>query len=182
MAGTRDDVNDIESERDKPDRAWLRVYVNDHRAGAEGGIALMERCRASNEGSALAAVLSDLLVELRDDRDTLAAVAQSLDLAPNPVKPMLARVAEVVGRLKLNGRLTRYSPTSRLLEVEALLAGIDAKRSLWGALDAAGIDPPPGVDFPRLADRATEQRRRLVPHHAEAARVALAAGSGLVAS
>jgi hypothetical protein len=86
-------------------------------------------------------------------------------------------VAELVGRLKLNGRLTSYSPTSRLLEIEALLAGIDAKRSLWRALDAAGISPPPGVDFARLADRAEDQRRRLLPHHAAAARIALAAGA-----
>ena len=175
--GYPDGVSDADVDAETPDRAWLRVYVNDHRAGAEAGIALMERCRGSNEGSPLAALLAELVAELREDREALAAVAQSLDLAPNPMKPVLARVAEVVGRLKLNGRLTSYSPTSRLLELEALLAGIDAKRSLWGALDAAGISPPPGVRFAHLADRATEQRRRLVPHHAEAARVALAAGS-----
>jgi hypothetical protein len=160
------------------DIAWVRTYVNDHRAGAAGGIALMRRCRDANAASELGALLDEILPELEEDAGLLADLAASLGLRPNPVKPGLARAAELVGRLKLNGRWFRYSPTSRLLELEALLAGIDARRSLWLALHAAEVPAAPGVDFAELAARAEEERRRLRPHHAGAARDALAPASG----
>jgi hypothetical protein len=157
---------------------WVRVYVNDHRAGAAGGIALMRRCLRQNADTALGETLRALVSELEDDAAVLGRVAEQLAVRPDPVKPLVARLAEVAGRLKLNGRVLRPSPTSLLLELEALLAGIDAKRSLWNALEASGIAAPPGEDFAALAARAKDQRRRLRPHHHEAACVALARHDG----
>jgi hypothetical protein len=77
-------------------------------------------------------------------------------------------VAEKVGRLKPNGHLTTYSPLSRLLELEGLAGGIEMKRALWLALQESEAEA-----MQALIDRAVEQRERLEPHRAAAARAAL---------
>ena len=73
-----------------------------------------------------------------------------LGIERNRVKQTLGSIAEFAARVKSNGRLIRYSPLSRLLELEGLAAGIVTKRSLWQslqaiadrhtALDAAALD------------------------------------------
>ena len=118
-----------------------------------------------------------LRAQLVEDADVLATVAERLAVTQNPVKRELARAGEAVGRLKLNGWAVGYSPLSRLLEIEMLLAGIDAKRSLWRALDAAALPELHDVDLERLAGRASEQRERSVPHHERAATTAFGHGA-----
>ena len=86
------------------------------------------------------------------------------------------RAGELVGRLKTNGRLSTYSPLSRLLELEMLLAGIDAKRSLWRSLNTAAIGELSDFDFDEMERRASSQRTRLIPFHAQAALAAFARG------
>jgi hypothetical protein len=100
-----------------------------------------------------------------DDRRALLALIEKPSLA----KAGLAWAAEKVGRLKPNGHLTSYSPLSRLVELEGLKAGIEAKRSLWLALGEAGV-----ADVAALVARADEQLARLEPHRLAAARGALA--------
>ena len=57
-----------------------------------------------------------------------------LGVEPDRAKDTLSRIAERVGRLKLNGRLLRRSPLSDLLELETLVVGITAKQALWASL------------------------------------------------
>jgi hypothetical protein len=147
----------------------LQIYLNDHRAGAAGGLALVRRSRDSNQGTSLGDTLAALAVEIEDDAATLDRIAEHLGLRPNPVKQLAVQVAERVGRLKLNGRLRGYSPLSRVLELEGLLAGIDAKRKLWMALRAMVADGQiGGIDLCELSERAESQRERLISHHHEA--------------
>ena len=153
---------------------YLRIYLNDHRAGAAAGLALARRCEHNNRGSALGEELQFIVRDLRADEASLHRIVRHLRLPENRFKQAAARAGELFGRLKLNGEVRRYSPLSRLLELEMLLAGIDAKRSLWHALHAAGIDVPPDIDLKQLEDRASHQRARLRPHHLEAGRQALA--------
>src|SRR4051812_292691 len=100
---------------------------------------------------------------------------KSLGVAEDWLKDMLGQASELVGRLKTNGMLAHYSPSSRVVELEALLAGVEAKRNLWRsraasatrpALDAAALD--------RLIARASSQRERLHGEHERAARTACA--------
>jgi hypothetical protein len=158
-------------------RKLLRIYVNDHRAASAGGVALAARTARNNHGTELSADLRWLHAQLVEDADALVAVAERLVIPENPFKRALARVGEAVGRLKLNGWIVGYSPLSRLLEVEMLLAGIDAKRSLWRALDAAALPELHDIDLDRLINRASEQRERLVPHHDRAAAAAFGCAS-----
>ena len=67
-------------------------------------------------------------------------------------------VAERLGRFKLNGELLRYSPLSRLEEIEILMLGVEGKLALWRAL-RANLDVE--FDFDDLIRRGAAQRRRL---------------------
>jgi len=150
---------------------YLGIYINDHRAGGAAGLALARRCLSENEHSALGETLRHIVDEIAQDVDTLINVRRSLALKDDRLKRVIARVGERLSRFKLNGRLRGYSPLSRLLEIEALLAGIDAKRSLWLALHQRDSSAClAGFDLPALARRAEDQRERLRPHHLEAAR------------
>ena len=57
----------------------------------------------------------------------------------------------------------RYSPLSRLEQLEALSLGVEGKLALWKTLRHTHGDDPrlAGVDFDELAGRAQSQRRRL---------------------
>ena len=157
------------------DQLMLQTYLNDHRAGAAAGLALCERLAASNEGTPLGATVSEICAEIAEDATSLDHVIEHLRLHQNPLKRTIALAGERVGRLKLNGQLTGYSPLSRLLEIESLLAGIDAKRSLWKSLLAVSPEGRVGdADLRQLIARADSQRERLLSHHDEAASQALA--------
>jgi hypothetical protein len=156
-----------------PDRL-LAVYLRDHFAAAGAGLALAERCRRANVEDPLGAVLAEVATEIAADRASLRDVMAALEVTEDPVKAVFARAGELVARIKSNGMLTRYSPSSRVVELEALLAGIDAKRNLWRALRVA-VPGRPALDvamLDELIDRATSQRTRLQAEHERAARVA----------
>jgi len=70
---------------------------------------------------------------------------------------------EKLGRAKLNGRLTGYSPLSGVVEFEGLSLGVEGKQALWRTLRSlAGEDSRlSGTDFDALIERAQRQREQL---------------------
>jgi|SRR6476659_926395 len=155
---------------------YLAIYLNDHLAGATGGVELARRLRASNRGSdPFGQPLDRICVEIEEDRATLEQVIDRLGFSRSRVKPAAAWVAEKLGRLKLNGRLRGYSPLSRVLELEGLLIGITGKIALWETLaDLDGVERLE-IDFAQMSERAAEQRSAVDDLHRLAA-AALAAG------
>jgi hypothetical protein len=154
----------------------LGVYLRDHFAGAAAGLALAERCQRANDDNSLGAVMAEIAAELAADRDGLRTIMDTLDVSEDPLKAALGHAAEVVGRLKSNGVFTHYSPSSRVIELEGLLAGIDAKRNLWHSLRLAAATRP-ALDIgalDQLIERASSQRDRLQAEHERAARTAFA--------
>lgn len=137
---------------------FVGIYLQDHLAGSVVALELLGRATRANEENELGAFLAGLGQEIAADRDVLLEVMRILGVGPSHAKNGVAWVAEKVGRLKLNGRLLRTSPLSRVLELEALEAGITGKRSLWTNLEI--LDDPrfARFDFPRLAERAETQR------------------------
>jgi hypothetical protein len=136
----------------------VRIYLQDHLAGSVVALELLERSARSNGENELGVFLADLRREIVEDRNTLLDVMRTLGIEPSRVKNGVAWAAEKVGRLKLNGRLLRYSPLSRLLELETLEAGIVGKRSLWTNLEVLDDPRLAGVDLRRLVERAETQR------------------------
>jgi hypothetical protein len=98
-----------------------------------------------------------------------------LGVSEGVFKKVAAVAVEKVGHLKPNGRLIGYSPLSRVVELESLMAGIIAKRRLWVSLRQLAQDANrslPGIDFEELDARATDQLTTLASLHEEAARIA----------
>jgi hypothetical protein len=130
---------------------WLSIYLRDHHAASAGGVALARRSLGRTHPVAR---------QIAQDRETLEGVMRQLDVRPSPTKVVLVRMAERLGRLKLNGRLLKRSPLSRVVELEVLVVGIRAKEALWAALLRAdrGLE---GVDLNALIESAKTQSREV---------------------
>ena len=154
----------------------LNIYLNDHLAGAAAGLEVARRCRSSNRGTALADFLTGLIAEIDADRESLENLMSALDAPQDRMKLAGAWLAEKVGRLKLNGQITGYSPLSRLIELEGLKLGITGKKSLWESLKKIeNMDARLATtDLDLLIKRADEQLEALEPHRLEAAAKAFA--------
>ncbi|HEU4905304.1 MAG TPA: hypothetical protein VFT19_04220 [Solirubrobacterales bacterium] len=152
----------------------LAIYLNDHLAGATVGVELARRLQASNEDDReFGPALAEICAEVEDDRATLESAMDRLGIGRSKLKPAAAVLGERLGRLKPNGRLRGYSPLSRLDELELLQIGVAGKRRLWRALEHTHADDLSGFDLGALAERATDQLRRLEALHLKAASLAL---------
>lgn len=148
----------------------LEIYLNDHLAGATGGVELARRLRASNRDDAVfGQALSRVCAEIEADRTVLEQVIEGLGYSRSKVKPAAAWVAEKLGRLKLNGQLRGYSPLSRLIELEGLLIGITGKIGLWQTLTELGAGEDLDADLEQLTARAAAQRAAIDDLHRIAA-------------
>jgi hypothetical protein len=153
---------------------FLAIYLNDHLAGATLGVELARRLRSSNQDDPeMSAPLAQLCAEIEADYQTLGQLMERLDVSRDPVKPVLAKVAERLGRLKLNGQILGYSPLSRVLELELLSGLVGGKMQLWNALEQSFGESLDGFDFHALAARADSQGQRLEDLHLAAAQRAL---------
>ena len=155
----------------------LSIYLNDHLAGSVAGLELAKRTLDNNRGTEYEAFLERIVTEISEDKVTLETMFDRFGMSKSPVKPGVAWVAEKVGRLKLNGAITGYSPLSRLLEFEALRLGIQGKLCLWHSLREAApseLNVPAG-ELDELIRRAEGQIELVEEHRLQAARIALGA-------
>ncbi|MEY2446125.1 MAG: hypothetical protein QOE00_2705 [Ilumatobacteraceae bacterium] len=167
---------------DPDPRYLLHIYLRDHQAASKGGISLVRRCRRSNSGTELAVVLEGIEAEIRAAQQALEDLMRGLGAKKSRVKQVVGRGAEVVGRLKSNGRLFHYSPLSRVVELEALASAVFTQRSLWLSLRAV-VDHYAVLDagqLDRLIADATGQYERLLIEHDRAAAVAFGSTPGHV--
>jgi hypothetical protein len=151
----------------------LETYLRDHFAGSTSGLALAKRCRESNVGTPYEPLLLALESEIDEDRRALRTMMSRLGVAPSEVKSAIGAIAEVVGRLKTNGHLREYSPSSRTIELEMLAAGITTKRNLWRALRVTARPELATEELDQLIARATSQLERVLDGHERAAAEAL---------
>jgi hypothetical protein len=156
---------------------YLRIYMQDHLAGATAGLELARRTRAANEGTEYGEPLAKIADEIEADRRMLEGMMDDFGFGGDRLKNTAAWALEKVGRLKLNGDLTSYSPLSRVVELEGLLTGITGKKGLWVALlELAPAEPRLDVALlQRLSDRADGQRETVAELRKKAAREAFAA-------
>jgi hypothetical protein len=153
----------------------LRIYLNDHRAGAVAGVSLARRTQANNRGTELGGYLSDFVEEVEEDLRALEDVMRVLQVPLNPFKSRAGWLAERLARGKLNGQLRGYSPLSRLLELEGLGLAVEGKKRLWTSLmQIAEHDPRlDSQQLERLRERADRQLRDLEGWRRHAAESAL---------
>ena len=156
---------------------YLRIYMQDHLAGATAGLDLARRTRGANEDTEYGPPLAKIADEIEADRRQLEGIMEDLGFRGDRLKNIGAWALEKAGRLKLNGELTSYSPLSRVVELEGLLTGITGKKGLWNALlQIAPTEPRLDADrLERLRDRAEAQRATVEDLRQRAAREAFAA-------
>lgn len=160
---------------------FLAIYLRDQLALGIAWRELARRAQRNNGDTALAQALTRVASGIAEDVRTFETIMSRLGVRPNPVKNTLAVAAERVGRLKLNGRLSGYSPLSRFVELDVLVMGIEGKKVLWTTLsDVAGLGTRlPEIDFAELIRRAEQQRAELEPFRVHAGKEAFgAADSG----
>ena len=162
-------------------REALGSYLNDHLAGSAAAVELVDRLRATNEGSPLAAHLEGLGLEIEADRDTLGEVMERLGVVRSTPKQLVGKVMETLSRLRLNERVTGGAEVTRLMELETLSLGIEGKVSLWRSLNHVADSHPQLAEFDlaALVVKAEGQRAGLEPYRLEAAAGALGAAPDL---
>ena len=149
----------------------LRIYLQDHHAASAGGVALARRALGPSH---------PLAKQIARDRDALERVMRQLAVPPSTMKVGIVRVAERVGRLKLNGRIFERSPLSRIIELETLVVGVRGKEALWTALQRAGMSLE-DVDLEGLVESARAQGAELEALRLTAVARAFARASGEIA-
>ncbi|MDI5977243.1 hypothetical protein [Amycolatopsis magusensis] len=139
--------------------AYLGTYLNDHLAGATGGVDLSRRLAAAERDTDYGPELRWVAAEIAEDRRSLLEIMNGLDVVLARHKAALAWAAEKVGRLKFNGKLFRRSPLSRVVELEAVRLGVEGKAACWRALRhrAVGDSRLDVTALDRLLERAGEQ-------------------------
>jgi hypothetical protein len=152
----------------------LRIYLSDHLAGLVGQLELARRSHRSNKGTRLGEYLQSLAGEFDEERKQLERLIERVGGTRAPYKQAAVWAAEKIGRLKLNGQITGYSPLSRVYEIEGLKLGIEANIAMWHSLSrSAGRFPAlASIDYDGMIERSGSQLRELEGHHKEAVETA----------
>jgi hypothetical protein len=118
-----------------PDQTHLlHIYLRDHDAAAVGGLQLSQQCTDANRGTRYFTELQRLTADIRSDRDALRAICGDFGVHFSRVGRAIAFSGAKLGRLKTNGRVFKYSPLSRVIELEAFSSGVMSKLRLWESL------------------------------------------------
>lgn len=148
-------------------RRFLRIYLTDHLAGSSAGRRRARRLADAEREGPDGVALRVLADEIAADRESLEALMQALGVSPSRPKQALARVAEVVGLAKLNGRFWRRSPLSTLVEIEALLIAVRGKLAGFETVRTVVGGPRVGpVDLDDLCERSRRHHDTLAELHA----------------
>jgi hypothetical protein len=144
----------------RPGHDLLSIYLNDHLAGATGGVELARRLAGSIGRTALGPDLRRLADEIAEDRAALLGIMAALGAPVRSYKVYAAWAGEKAARLKLNGRLLSRSPLSTLEELEMLRMGAEGKAAGWRTLRALA-DSDARLDASRLDDLNARARRQV---------------------
>jgi hypothetical protein len=151
----------------------LITYLNDHDAGAQGALTMLERLAETHEEDR--DWLSALHREISADHETLRDLMRRLGVPESTLKQVSSWVGERMAAMKLSWE----SPDRnfhRMEALEMLALGIMGKHKLWLALaDVAPAYPALAqIDFERLKTRALDQHADVERERLAAAHVALA--------
>jgi hypothetical protein len=139
---------------------FLGIYLNDHLAGATGGVGLARRmAAAAAPGSESARVLRTLAAEIAQDRVALIKIMGTLGIPVRGYKVFAGWVGEKAGRVKLNGHLLTRSPLSELEETEFLRLGVEGKAAGWRSLRSLA-ERDSRLDADRLDDLLARAERQ----------------------
>ncbi|WP_275003372.1 NAD-dependent epimerase/dehydratase family protein [Promicromonospora iranensis] len=130
---------------DSMDRELFSLYLSDHLTGTTAGLERMELMTRSHRDTPFHAELAEATEQLRGERELYRDLMDRLGVPFRRHRQLAAWLAEKAGRLKLNGRVTRRSPMSPVLEAELMRSAVLGRISGWQTLrehaDEIGLDP-----------------------------------------
>ncbi|TSD93622.1 hypothetical protein FOS14_22450 [Skermania sp. ID1734] len=136
----------------------LGAYLNDHLAGATAGVELMRRIAGRHHGD-MGARLERLAVEIDQDRTTLIAIMQSLEVPRRRYMVVAGWIGEKLGRVKPNETWFQRSQVGPVIELEGMQLGVEGKAAGWRSLKTLAAEEP-RLDVQQLDEligRAAEQ-------------------------
>lgn len=139
----------------------MRIYLRDHEAAAVGGLQLFRRCAKANQTTQYAAGLERLTIAVQADRDALRNICVQFNVRFSNARRAIAYAGATLVRVKTNGRVFKYSPLSRVIELEALSAGVMSKLRLWESLLRVAHDER-RLDAPDLERRIADAHDQLM--------------------
>ncbi|TNC18085.1 NAD-dependent epimerase/dehydratase family protein, partial [Georgenia sp. 311] len=139
------------------ERDILGLYLSDHLTGATAGLERAERMSAAYADTDVGEDLERVALEIREERELLKDLIDSLELRRRPYRQAAAWLAEKAGRLKVNER-PEGSPLTPLLESELMRSAVMGKLGLWQVLTELSDDLGlPAPLFEALAQQARDQ-------------------------
>lgn len=148
----------------------LELYLNDHLAGATAGRSRAHRMASAHADLEMGPELKSFADELDAEHHRVRELLSELGLSRRVSRQVLARVAEEMGRLKMNGHWLRRSPMTPVLELELMRGAVNAKVGMWELL--ATLSEDLGLDrqeFVHLGERVDVQSALLARLHEEIA-------------
>jgi len=138
----------------------LNTYLQDHIAGAEVAVIVIDVLNKHAEEPHLIRILEELQIEVTKDKAVLERVAASLQSGPNVLKNTVAWMTAQIVDLKVRVGKTPFGAFEGL---EFLALGIQGKLHLWKALQrSAGCASATYTpDYLMLIERAEAQHRRV---------------------
>jgi hypothetical protein len=109
----------------------LDIYLNDHYLAANSGVALADRIAKALKTTIFGDEVAQIAQEIRADLGSLVTIMKQLGVQPQRWRAPVGIAVERIARLKLNGHHVTRSPLSTVLELEGLVAGVEAKRCGW---------------------------------------------------
>jgi hypothetical protein len=146
---------------------YLKIYLDDHRAGATAGTDLARRVWRKNRSGPWGTELKEIRELIKAEKETLDSVRAAVGARGGQGKKALALLSAQASRLKPNGHFLRYSPLTRLVELELLMSGVQSKLGLWAALLETSSSFPglAHFDFAALGEQSEAELRTLREIH-----------------
>lgn len=140
------------------DERLLTIYLTNHLTAATGVVQRLGEMESSYRDLSIHDDIAHLARAIAGETERLRELVRELGLSPRRHHQALAKAGELVGRLKLNGRIVSRSPLTPLLEMELLRTGVTGKMSLWQVLQGhsaeLGLDR---AELEHLEQQAAEQ-------------------------
>lgn len=146
----------------------LATYLQDHYAGASGGISLIESLKEGAPDAAEESELAEIEAGFHQEREALLGLMERAGADPSTVKNAGAWIGEHLSQMKLRSS----APEGRLLKLEAMIMGVTGKLHLWRSLLAlieAGDTTFTAEEISDLKLRAEDQIARLQAIHSATA-------------
>jgi hypothetical protein len=150
--------------------------MKDHFAGSVAAVELLNHLISSHRGETNEKVFVWLRDEVAEDQEVLRGLLHDLDAESGAFRNTTAFLSEKFARIKLLLENPAGGQLARIEKLEALVLGIEGKRTFWRTLLAVAEEKPAlrKVDFDRLGQRADDQRKRVESLRIEAALAAFA--------